>query len=249
MRRASRAPAIARTRTSSRWLASTSPGRARIWPRARSATATPSRFTATRAGASTRAHACPNWCKVRTRPRAPLGKATSSSPTASGAPRSVPVTTVPAPLTVNTRSIGSRVGAALAARCTPASAPRTTARSSSSPTPARALTRTSGAPAYGVSASSAATSSAHASAIAGGAASILLTTATSAPTPSSAQIAEVLAGLRHHAVVGGHHQERQVDAGGAGHHRLDEALVPGHVDDVGPHAVPAGRAARTRARS
>ncbi len=42
--------------------------------------------------------------------------------------------------------------------------------------------------------------------------------------------AQVLAGLGHDPVVGGHHQQEEVDAGGAGHHGLDEALVPGDVD-------------------
>ena len=44
--------------------------------------------------------------------------------------------------------------------------------------------------------------------------------------------AEVLARLRHHAVVGGDHQQREVDAGRAGEHVLDEALVAGHVDEA-----------------
>ena len=38
--------------------------------------------------------------------------------------------------------------------------------------------------------------------------------------------------LRHHAVVGGDHQQEQVDAGGAGDHGAHEALVAGHVDDA-----------------
>ena len=51
-------------------------------------------------------------------------------------------------------------------------------------------------------------------------------------------IAEVLARLRHHAVVGGDDQQEHVDAGGARHHRAHEPLVPRHVDDRQP---PAGR--------
>ena len=42
--------------------------------------------------------------------------------------------------------------------------------------------------------------------------------------------AQVLARLGHDAVVGGHHQQEEVDAGGARHHVLDEALVAGDVD-------------------
>ena len=40
---------------------------------------------------------------------------------------------------------------------------------------------------------------------------------------------EVLDGLRHDAVVGGDHNERHVDAGGARDHVTHEALVPGNV--------------------
>ncbi len=51
---------------------------------------------------------------------------------------------------------------------------------------------------------------------------------------------EVLAGLGHHAVVGGHDEDAAVDAAGAGHHGLDEILVAGDIDDadfqVGDHA-------------
>jgi hypothetical protein len=43
---------------------------------------------------------------------------------------------------------------------------------------------------------------------------------------------EVLARLRHHAVVGRHHQQREVDACRAGEHGVDEALVAGHVDEA-----------------
>ena len=47
----------------------------------------------------------------------------------------------------------------------------------------------------------------------------------------------VLAGLRHHALVGRHHQEHQVDARRAGHHGSHEALVAGHVDHPEPQVV------------
>ena len=42
----------------------------------------------------------------------------------------------------------------------------------------------------------------------------------------------MLAGLRHHAVVGGHHQQRVLTAGDARHHVVDEAVVTGHVDEA-----------------
>jgi hypothetical protein len=43
---------------------------------------------------------------------------------------------------------------------------------------------------------------------------------------------QVLLGLRLDALVGGHHQQGEVHAGGPGDHGVDEALVPGHVDEV-----------------
>ena len=48
---------------------------------------------------------------------------------------------------------------------------------------------------------------------------------------------QVLAGLRHDAVVGGHDQDHAVDAAGPGHHGLDEVLVARHVDDAHLHAA------------
>ena len=46
------------------------------------------------------------------------------------------------------------------------------------------------------------------------------------------QNGEVLARLRHHALVGGHHQQCHVDAADARQHVLDEILVAGHIDDA-----------------
>ena len=43
---------------------------------------------------------------------------------------------------------------------------------------------------------------------------------------------QVLAALRHDAVVGGDDQERHVDARGTGNHGAHEVLVPRHVDDA-----------------
>ena len=56
---------------------------------------------------------------------------------------------------------------------------------------------------------------------------------------------EVLARLRHDAVVGGDHEQHDVDAGGAGDHLAHEPLVAGDVDDA--HRAPARqrRAARS----
>ena len=43
---------------------------------------------------------------------------------------------------------------------------------------------------------------------------------------------EMLAGLRHDAVVGGDHQQHEIDAGGAGQHVVDEFFVARHVDEA-----------------
>ena len=51
---------------------------------------------------------------------------------------------------------------------------------------------------------------------------------------------EVLAGLRHHALVGGDDEHHEVDAAGARRHRADEPLVAGDVDDAGHGAVGQG---------
>ena len=54
-----------------------------------------------------------------------------------------------------------------------------------------------------------------------------------AARPEQVQNVEVLLGLRHHAVVGRHDQQDEIDAVRAGQHVADEALVPGHVDHAG----------------
>jgi len=50
----------------------------------------------------------------------------------------------------------------------------------------------------------------------------------------------VLPGLRHHAVIGRHHQQCQVDAGGPGHHVAHEVLVAGNVHHADDRAVGQG---------
>ena len=54
------------------------------------------------------------------------------------------------------------------------------------------------------------------------------------PRPDAQERAdgEVLAGLRHDALVGGHDQQRQVDAPHPGQHVLHEALMAGHIHDL-----------------
>ncbi len=50
---------------------------------------------------------------------------------------------------------------------------------------------------------------------------------------------EVLARLRHNAVIGGDHQEHDIDAGRARHHLAHELLMTRYVDDA--HTAPAGQ--------
>ena len=54
--------------------------------------------------------------------------------------------------------------------------------------------------------------------------------------PEQAADVEVLAGLRHHRLVGGHDQQHGVDAVRPGQHVAHEPLVAGHVDEGRDHA-------------
>ena len=71
------------------------------------------------------------------------------------------------------------------------------------------------------------------------------------PAPDAEQIddREVLARLRHHAVVGRDDQQHEVDAGRAGQHVVHELLVPGHVDEAERSRRPASAGRRSRGRS
>ena len=55
------------------------------------------------------------------------------------------------------------------------------------------------------------------------------------PDAQQGEDIQVFAGLRHHAVVGGHDEDHAVHAAGAGDHGLDEVLMAGHVDDADLH--------------
>ena len=57
-------------------------------------------------------------------------------------------------------------------------------------------------------------------------------TATPSRDAEEIEDVQVLDGLRHHAVVGGDHQQRVVDAAHAGQHVADEALVARHVHEA-----------------
>ena len=63
------------------------------------------------------------------------------------------------------------------------------------------------------------------------------------PTAKQAADVEVLARLRHHALVGGDH-ERTTSMPRAGQHVLHKALVPGDVDKADAHFAARSRSAK-----
>ena len=62
------------------------------------------------------------------------------------------------------------------------------------------------------------------------------------------QHANVLAGLRHHALNGRNHQQRNIHAGGALHHRAQIVRMPGHVDQADKLAARQRQLAKTELR-
>src|SRR5437762_1908605 len=111
-------------------------------PRASSLLSTPTSASAVRRPGTARAADSP-WTSIeRTRTSRPSGSSRTDSPTATPPLHVDPVTTVPAPATANTRSMGSRNRSA-AGRSTRSTATRPRApRSSSSPSPVSADTAT-----------------------------------------------------------------------------------------------------------
>ena len=145
----------------------------------------------------------------------------------------VPVTTVPVPFIVKTRSTGRRKRS-LRRRATRhgASQPRSArARARRSLSPWSPTTERSGARklvAVRQRRDVVRTSSSQSSSTR----SLLVSATTPRVTPSMLEDREVLARLRHDAFVGGDDEQRDVDARRAGDHRADERLVAGHVDDA-----------------
>ncbi len=128
-------------------------------------------------------------CTLRTAARAPPGTTTRPSPTLISPDHSVPVTTVPMPLSGNTLSTGRRAGPAWrpvsarsAARCSAASR-------SSRPRPSLALTVTSSQPANGVPSRNPRTSSSASSSSSSSTRSALVSATTPSRTPSSSMMA------------------------------------------------------------
>ncbi len=105
------------------------------WPRASSLLSTPTRASAVRRPGTARSAFCP-WTSIdRTRASRPSGRSWTASPIATLPLQVEPVTTVPAPATANTRSIGNR-NRSSAGRSTRSPATRRNAsRKSSRPSP------------------------------------------------------------------------------------------------------------------
>ena len=134
-------------RTSTRSTNGQAPGVSRTSPRAMSSADSPRRFTATRVAGPRRSCAVSSDCRERTAvSRTPSAVAReSTSPSASVPADRVPVTTVPAPLMENARSSHMRTRAAGSGCAAAASISSRVALSSSTPSPVRAETVTSGA--------------------------------------------------------------------------------------------------------
>ena len=64
--------------------------------------------------------------------------------------------------------------------------------------------------------------------------------------PEQGADVEVLARLGHDPFVGGNDEKNHVDAGGAGHHVLDEFLVARHIDDSEGIAVFEGKGSKAQ---
>src|SRR6266498_4796535 len=139
-------PRTGRTHPSNTDVERHCPGRTNTSPRSRSALAVADRFTATRltGSATSRVRLC--VCSPRIRARWPEGRTSASCPTAIEPPVSVPVTTVPAPRMVNTRSMNWRGLASRPGRGARATRSSSAARSSSIPSSLAAEHATIGAP-------------------------------------------------------------------------------------------------------
>ena len=142
-------------------------GGASTSPRASSLFSTPITFAATRLPGAAVSTLALCRCKPRTRTRRPLGTASSSAPTLRLPSTSVPVTTVPKPLIVNTLSMGRRGRPRSVRGSAPSRRPSSAAFSSLSPRPVTADTGSTTAPSKvvpsRVSRTSASTSSSHGS--------------------------------------------------------------------------------------
>src|SRR5712664_2258884 len=172
----------------------------------------------------------------RTRTSRSRGSNRTLAPAATVPLQVEPVTTVPAPASANTRSIGRRKNSSTARSGRSSANLDNASFKSSSPSPFRAETA-SGACQRTLlcdkrSATSVRTIPSHSASTR----SRLVRTGMPRRTPSSSD-REMLFGLGHDSFVRGNHEEGDVDAGRTREHVLDEAFVTGDVDDAGLDAV------------
>ena len=174
---------------SKRSVALAAPGAARKSPGRTSSVDTAFRLRATRCPASARSTGSPCTCTLRTRVRRPEGSTSTSSPVRADPLHRVPVTTVPAPLMLNTRSTGRRRREPAFARRVVRAARVRASCSSGSPAPVRLDTGTISASAKGVPARRPRTSSAMNSAHSSSTRSVFVSATTQVRMPRSSSTA------------------------------------------------------------
>ena len=116
-----------------RRVTTSEPAVASVVPLGTAATSTPVRFTAAREGDDTSLTVRPCTCRPRTRTSPRPGNAVSVSPVAIRPETSVPVTTVPKPLSVNARSTGNRTSPGRSVRARSGGSAASARRNASSP--------------------------------------------------------------------------------------------------------------------
>ncbi len=159
-----------------------------VAPRAIARRSAPVSATAVRSPARASATSRPCTWSDRIRASGPFGRTWTRSPCASVPDQSVPVTTVPVPCRVKTRSTGSRATSTALRRLPRRAATRSVSRRASRPVPAVAEVPTRGAPAYRVSARRARTSSSTRPYHSSSTRSVLVSATTISGTPSSSTI-------------------------------------------------------------
>ena len=169
----------------------------------------------------------------RTRPVARPGRPAGASPAQQRSPRNVPVTTAPRPLTGRRgRSPGAPGTGLRGAPDADDPIAQSDERSPKAPTPGAVDGRDRRAPGTGSDARQAWLRPATTSAARSGATrSVLVTTPDRADSERVEEL-EVFERLGPGPVVGRHDEHRGVDLAGADQHVADEAVVPGHVDEV-----------------
>ena len=188
--RSGRAPGSTETQASKRRPDSpASSGAASQSPLWTSSRSRPRRFTPARLPARTTSASWSCTWTLRTPARAPPGSTVSASPGWISPAHNVPVTTVPMPLSGNTRSTGRRAGPARRPASARSATRSSAASSSSRPRPSRALTVTTSHPAYGVPSRNSRTSAAASSSSSSSTASALVSATTPSRTPSSSMTA------------------------------------------------------------